>query len=209
MTHSSMASPHHSFDRDCLESAYNQAYTLDLAQLNASSYTPPIAHVAAILPEPNQQLMADQQQPLVAEEPAESHEDSTVAAVYPAKRNCFFCGSNFIHVRKTCPARNASCNKCRKKGHFAKVCRSKMSESTVAALYSPTLLTIPATFPQNLSHAATHVTVNGHPLKALIDSCSSDSFIRQTVAQRLNLPVCSTNKEISMASVMLNAISPG
>ena len=102
-------------------------------------------------------------------------------------------------------SRNASCNKCGKKGHFAKVCRSTTSESTAAALYSPTLFAIPAAFPQNLSHAATQVTVNGHPVKALIDSFSSDSFIRPTVAQRLYLAVCSTSKAISMALVTPNA----
>ena len=57
-----------------LETAYNQAYTLDLAQRNASSYAPPVAHVAAVIHEPKQQLMTDQQQPLVAEGPGESRE---------------------------------------------------------------------------------------------------------------------------------------
>lgn len=109
----------------------------------------------------------------------------------------------------SCPARSATCNKCGKTGYFAKVCRSKASESTIATLYNPTLLTLAATFPKNLSHAATDVTINGHSFKALIDSCSSDSFITEKVARKLKLTVVPANKEVSMASVSLNTSSPG
>ncbi len=66
-----------------------------------------------------------------------------------------------------------------------------------------------ATFPKNLSHAATYITVNGHSLKALIDSCSSDSFISEKVTHKLKLTVVPASKEISMASASLNTSSPG
>jgi hypothetical protein len=36
---------------------------------------------------------------------------------------CTFCGKH-PHERKQCPARDASCHKCKKKGHFKSVCRS-------------------------------------------------------------------------------------
>ena len=36
---------------------------------------------------------------------------------------CFFCGQA-RHPRARCPAREAQCNTCAKKGHFARVCRS-------------------------------------------------------------------------------------
>ncbi|XP_068229407.1 uncharacterized protein [Palaemon carinicauda] len=111
--------------------------------------------------------------------------------------------------RVSCPARNATCNKCGKTGHFAKVCKSKISGSTTATLYNPTLLAITATYPNNLSHAATNITVNGHSLKALVDSCSSDSFIREEVAQRLNLTVVPASSAVSMASKSFNASSSG
>ncbi|XP_066979054.1 uncharacterized protein [Macrobrachium rosenbergii] len=113
--------------------------------------------------------------------------------------------------RGSCPARAVTCNNCGKTGHFAKVCRSKAktSDSTTATLYNPTLLTLAATFPKNLSHAATDITVNGHSLKALIDSCSSDSFISEKVAQKLKLTVVPASKEISMASASFNTSSLG
>ncbi|XP_076045802.1 uncharacterized protein LOC143028045 [Oratosquilla oratoria] len=120
----------------------------------------------------------DQQQQSTKEEAERSPGDSTVAAAYLSKKKCYFCGKAFyITGRVSCPAHAVTCNKCGKTGHFAKVCRSKAkaSDSTTAMLYNPTLLTIATTFPKNLLHAATDVPVNGHSLKALIDSCSSDS----------------------------------
>ncbi|UYV63574.1 K02A2.6-like [Cordylochernes scorpioides] len=41
------------------------------------------------------------------------------------KRKCFRCGYYQGHSKEQCPAKDAICNKCRKKGHFAKVCRTK------------------------------------------------------------------------------------
>ncbi|UYV65638.1 K02A2.6-like [Cordylochernes scorpioides] len=41
------------------------------------------------------------------------------------KRKCFRCGYYQGHSKEQCPAKDAICNKCRKKGHFAKVCQTK------------------------------------------------------------------------------------
>ena len=51
--------------------------------------------------------------------------------------------------------------------------------------------------------------MTGYQVNVLVDSCNSDSFIREGVVQRLNLSVCPTSKEISMASASLNARSLG
>ncbi|XP_064077645.1 uncharacterized protein LOC135195313 [Macrobrachium nipponense] len=195
-----------------LEAAHSQARTLDLAQRSANAYTsPPIPHTDALVPERQAQPSGDQQQQPTKEEAERSSPgDSAVAAAYLSKRKCYFCG-NALHStgRVSCPARTVKRNKCGKTGHFAKVCKSKASGSTTAALYNPTLLTIAATYPKNLSHAATNITVNGHSLKALIDSCSSDSFIREEVAQKLNLTIVPVGTAVSMTSKSLNASSPG
>ena len=187
--------------------------TLDLAQCHADAYVLQGAHTAALVPEPPEQGSGEQQRQFVEghiERPP--HGDSTAAAAYSSKK-CFFCG-NWYHNRLKCPARTVTCYKCGKKGHFSKVCKSKptesiAAESTAATLYKPALLTIAAAFPPNLSHAAVRVIVNGHPLNALIDSCSSDSFISERIARNLQLEIHPASKEISMASVSMNTKSPG
>ena len=39
-------------------------------------------------------------------------------------KTCFQCGGSYPHT-KVCPAKTKTCNKCQKKGHFARCCRSK------------------------------------------------------------------------------------
>ncbi|CAH0724173.1 unnamed protein product, partial [Brenthis ino] len=41
------------------------------------------------------------------------------------KGNCWFCGQK-RHPRYKCPASNITCLKCRKTGHFARLCRAKI-----------------------------------------------------------------------------------
>ena len=44
---------------------------------------------------------------------------------YPKKKKCMRCGSTSEnHSRQKCPARDATCVRCNKRGHFAKVCLS-------------------------------------------------------------------------------------
>ncbi|XP_068222901.1 uncharacterized protein [Palaemon carinicauda] len=159
-----------------METAHSQGRTLDLAQRSADAYaSPSVPHTAALVPEQQAQPSGDQQQhPTQEGAEGSSPGGSPVAAAYLSKRKCYFCG-NALHTtgRVSCPTRTATCNKRSKPGHFAKVCKSKVSGSTTATLYNPTLLTIIPTYPNNLSHAATNITVNGHSLKlgVLKDLC--------------------------------------
>ncbi|UYV71882.1 hypothetical protein LAZ67_9000867 [Cordylochernes scorpioides] len=50
------------------------------------------------------------------------------------KRKCFRCGYYQGHSKEQCPARDAICNKCRKKGHFAKVCHTKTVQEVLSSL---------------------------------------------------------------------------
>jgi hypothetical protein len=50
---------------------------------------------------------------------------------FPGKQSCFRCGKNPSHSREKCPARNSTCNKCSKVGHWAKVCRTKVVAEVV------------------------------------------------------------------------------
>ena len=105
-------------------------------------------------------------------------------------------------------------NNCGVKGHFAKVCLSKKrqnSTGTTATLYSPTIcaMGILAIFPPSLSHAAVTVTINGHELTALIDSCSSDSFISEDSVKQLGLEIQPSSRNISMALTTMNTSITG
>ena len=41
------------------------------------------------------------------------------------KKTCYFCSNPFsLEHRRSCPAREATCNACKKKDHFAKVCNT-------------------------------------------------------------------------------------
>lgn len=121
-----------------LQSAYDQAYSLDLAQRNAEAYSPQVTHTTAVVISqaplsPHTPSLGSSQTPEVDAVISgkdtslpDISEKSAVAATYTGRRKCFFCGG-LCHPRSTCPAREATCNKCFKKGHFARVCRSKPS----------------------------------------------------------------------------------
>uniref|UniRef100_A0A914Q5S4 RNA-directed DNA polymerase n=1 Tax=Panagrolaimus davidi TaxID=227884 RepID=A0A914Q5S4_9BILA len=46
---------------------------------------------------------------------------------------CTYCGGSHPKGKDRCPAKDAICNKCKKKGHFAKVCRSNVTNSNFGA----------------------------------------------------------------------------
>ena len=82
--------------------------------------------------------------------------------------------------------------------------------STTAAICNPTVLAvISAAYPNSLAHAAIKAKVNGHKIMALVDTCSSDSYISMNAARKLKLKIHSSCKSISMASTSLNTHSPG
>ena len=46
------------------------------------------------------------------------------------KRKCIFCGGKLHASRRSCPAVNAVCHNCNRRGHFAKVCKSKAKDAS-------------------------------------------------------------------------------
>ena len=138
-------------------------------------------------------------------------------AAYPRRSKCYFCGGSY-HNRRVCPARDACCNNCNKKGHFRKVCRSNSNAGATATIYEdPSAIAaihcfptyncttgITAAFPQSLSHAAVPLSIHGHTLTALIDSCISDSFMSENIAKMLKLKIKPSTRNISMALSTMN-----
>ncbi|KFD50088.1 hypothetical protein M513_09048 [Trichuris suis] len=141
------------------------------------------------------------------------------AALAMKKTRCFFCGLS-KHERTLCPARDAVCRRCSKKGHFAKVCRSAPavqssacppdqpgSAACLAVSHakrtmpgSPTAPISCANFPSSLSKAVISVSLNGREVSCLIDSGSSESFVHPRVVKALGLNTCRSRMPVRMAS---------
>lgn len=99
-----------------LETAYEQARTLEMALKQSAAYTvcePINAAVPQLRPQPSH----------VDELIIEEEKGDTVVSATSGASLCFFCGYK-RHPRNQCPAREAMCMKCSKKGHYARVCRS-------------------------------------------------------------------------------------
>ena len=183
-----------------LQTAYERARTLDLAQRNSNAYsnsTPPNVVAAAV---------SDQRD----EEDCLLELPSVSAAVKSqnSSKKCYFCGQKF-HERQFCPAREQNCNNCQIKGHYAKVCQSKKKfNSTAALIYKPRLLAIKTGKCDSLSRASIPVRLKDDNFTALLDSCSTDSFISTEIVNSLDLKICENHKEISLASSAKTS-SPG
>ena len=173
-----------------------QARSLDTAQKSSEAYgslgPPPLPVAATTTTSP----------------PSASDPESFVAAVSGAK--CYFCG-NSKHPRQKCPAKDATCRRCQKKGHFAKVCRSNPTGEqggTAAAMY-PTLAAVTSSTPPALLKSSSEVTINGVSARALIDSCSTESFIHPHLVDVLDLQKYSDPRDICMAQSSLSAKTLG
>ena len=112
--------------------------------------------------------------------------------------NASFVGSLIIY-RITIPPVWLLIKKCSKKAHYACACQSKPLLATMADPHVP----------QELHPSATSVIINKIQLSALLDSCSTDSYISDRVARELKLEIHPSNKSIILAQKTLNIISRG
>ena len=163
-----------------LQTVYMQASALDLAQQNNELYTTPEAKLATLVnPEP----------PKVVYRPSVKLVEQAMAVAYQAKRKCFFCGFPY-HSWVHCPACVATCKKCSKKGHYACAGRFK---PLLASIVDPHVLTMYANVPRELLSSAASIIINKIQLSALLDSCSTDSYSNDRVAQELKLEIHPSN----------------
>ena len=87
---------------------FDQACILDIAQKSMESYSPTMFHKPTV----NAVYQPLNSKPGVDDE-----------------KRCWDCG-NSPHARSKCPARDTDCFNCGKKGHGAKLCRSKRDVGT-------------------------------------------------------------------------------
>lgn len=88
---------------------------------------------------------------------------------------CTRCGFSPWHPRDKCPAKAASCNKCQMKGHFAKMCRSKISHIKSHEAEDNAMLGMVKT--QNSNPWRVHLSVNQTPIQFKLDTGADESVI--------------------------------
>ena len=180
-----------------LDEAQNQAISLETAKMNSLVY----------INNHPMQLHAVESSQRSKSTLIEENQDLAAASTSSSKcRRCFFCGSSSIHRRIKCPAFNATCQICAKKGHFANVCRSNKLNSNAVVSESTTntiteSATISAASPSSLRKATVPIKVNDVPAEALIDTGSSVSFINKRLAQDINLEQKPYKQAITLASL--------
>ena len=136
-----------------------------------------------------------------------NHEN--VNAVHSQK--CYFCGHD-RHPRNICPAKDAICGNCDKKGHYAKVCKSprkqkykysKQSSASISAYRPPSddgyTAILGAVTPDNAA-TYTEIGINNCNLKALCDTGSNKCYISPAAAKKTNLHLLPYQGVVSMAA---------
>ena len=102
-----------------------------------------------------------------------------------------------------CPAKNAVCFKCQRRGHFANVCKSKVFKNINVRVLSSTFCVIHET-PNCLTQATPTAKIADTEMSALIDFGSSMSFINKDTAKRLNIEINPCFDNVSMATSSLD-----
>ncbi|GBN58522.1 hypothetical protein AVEN_140085-1 [Araneus ventricosus] len=62
---------------------------------------------------------------------------------------CKWCRNSKIHLKKQCPAKNAICNSCEKKGHYSRICRSHIKVNALTEEEN-----ISSSYPGNLTNSS-------------------------------------------------------
>ena len=153
----------------CLPLRVTNSEAIDFVDTNLGS-SPDIVSIHAInLNSPSDDLALNQARTL-AQSPC-----LAVTSVYL----CRFCGCD-DHPRNVCPARRHNCSYCDLRGHFSEVCEKRISQLGVSSFGCQSV--VPA-----LSRTMIPITVNGFPVKALVDTGSTESFVDNKLAVRLKL----------------------
>lgn len=191
-----------------LEAAVQQARSLDLAQRNAELYSTPSLTAG---------IHSNKENGIESPVPGEFQEgEDTQVSAYTTGgargKKCYFCGGPF-HPRPSCPARNAICRNCSRKGHYFRVCKSPRVPSANSRSVSSTSGNVgsmlASTAPELPPCSVISTSINGHTVRAMVDSGSSYSFISERLAKRLKLKILASSEEISMASSSMTCRTRG
>ena len=192
-----------------LQTAYEKAHTLEMAQQHSASYSQSGMAINAAVPHSDiLPHTTPSDAPLHAAPPEAERRGGPEASLLAAAAGygdtkCFFCGFE-RHNRRKCPAKNATCGNCGKQGHYAKVCRSP-TKPTSAAM--PMLASVSAASPHCLEKAVCSISINGSKAQALIDTGSSESFVSHALVQKHKWPLLPPQGygKVSMAATSLTS----
>ena len=176
-----------------LQTAYDNARSLEMAEKQNLAYKPIYTAASVAVDE-----LPDKVRNVNLEEASTSASASGTSS-FQTQSKCYFCGLS-RHPRVSCPAKDAICKNCGKKGHFARVCISKKS-GTAAAVPDPFhQIAVLATTSGGLSRATIMVKLNTVKTEVLVDTGSTESFISEAVVKKRKLPVIPLSSKISMAT---------
>ena len=162
-----------------LKTLFDQARSLESAMKSSESYAVPNTLVDAAVPAKSPKSVDGQEANTLA-----------AAATETTSPSCYFYGNN-RHPRSKCPAKDATCAKCQKKGHYAKVCQSKAASKVSAAMHSPVIATTQSS--GSLSKSTATIIIGKLQVKALFDSGSTESFIHPNLVKK-GWSDCATSK---------------
>ncbi|GFW01766.1 uncharacterized protein TNCV_1232661 [Trichonephila clavipes] len=148
-----------------LDQAFEQARTLESAEVHAASYMGssfPVQSAAMKTEDFSEETVAT----------------SAASSSSSRSQKCFFCG-NDLHSQTLCPARDVTCRNCGKKGHYQRVCKSRLGRNSSNVVASSNTLAAISGSTHCLQKSIIKALVNNIQLSALIDTGSSLSFLNE------------------------------
>ncbi|GFW95732.1 retrovirus-related Pol polyprotein from transposon opus [Trichonephila clavipes] len=169
-----------------LDQAFEQARTLESAEVHAASYMGssfPVQSAAMKTEDFSEETVAT----------------SAASSSSSRSQKCFICG-NDLHSRTLCPARDVTCRNSGKKGHYQRVCKSRPGRNSSNVVASSNTLVAISGSTHCLQKSIIKALVNNIQLSALIDTGSSLSFLNEKYAAKCKLKVEPYLGKISMAN---------
>ena len=123
---------------------------------------------------------------------------SEVEGLAVKQPQCSFCGRN-RHVREDCPAKTCTCFVCGKKGHFAKVCRSrrkKLSSGQPKQKQRNVTTSYETSDDENVNVT---VVINGVRANGLLDTGIKCNHLGMKFAKQANVTIQTSADEIELA----------